>query len=289
MVLHEKGIDFDVHEVDLGDKSEEFLSVSPYGKVPVLRVNGSSLYESNIVNEYLDEVYDSPRLMPENPELRASVRSWMAFADDYFFPSVYRVRMGPQRGYSKELIQEARERLDDALSRLEHQLENREYLVGEYTLADIAHAGNFHRLRNLAESGDFPLRKYPNVMAWIERVEARQSYKSSVKRFTRLLGLSASLGESPTLAATTTVARARTREPPYRSWTPSPGHETPQGPLPSGPPPWLTCSCLPTATLSSAGFFPWPWPSLRQSLSCLDSLLWSHGSYPETSEASSSA
>jgi glutathione S-transferase len=180
MVLHEKGIDFEVHEVDLSDKSEEFLSVSPYGKVPVLRVNGSSLYESNIVNEYLDEVYDSPRLMPENPELRASVRSWMAFADDYFFPSVYRVRMGPQRGYSKELIQEARERLDDALSRLEHQLENREYLVGEYTLAEIAHAGNFHRLRNLAESGDFPLRKYPNVMAWIERVEARQSYKSSV-------------------------------------------------------------------------------------------------------------
>ena len=63
MVLHEKGIDFEVHEVDLGNKSEEFLSVSPYGKVPVLRVNGTSLYESNIVNEYLDEVYDSPKLI----------------------------------------------------------------------------------------------------------------------------------------------------------------------------------------------------------------------------------
>jgi len=180
MVLHEKGIDFEVHEVDLSDKSEEFLSVSPYGKVPVLRVNGSSLYESNIVNEYLDEVYDSPRLMPENPEQRASVRSWMAFADDYFFPSVYRVRMGLQRGYSEEQIQEASEKLDDALSRLEHQLDSREYMVGEYTLADIAHAGNFHRLRDLAESGDVPLRKYPNVVAWIERVEARQSYKTSV-------------------------------------------------------------------------------------------------------------
>ena len=68
MVLHEKGIDFEVHEVDLSNKSEEFLSVSPYGKVPVLRVNGTSLYESNIVNEYLEEVYDSPRLMPEDPE-----------------------------------------------------------------------------------------------------------------------------------------------------------------------------------------------------------------------------
>ena len=80
MVLHEKRVDFDVHEVDLSNKSEEFLSVSPYGKVPVLRVNGTSLYESNIVNEYLDEVYETPRLMPENPEKRASVSSKRASA-----------------------------------------------------------------------------------------------------------------------------------------------------------------------------------------------------------------
>ena len=180
MVLHEKGIDFEVHEVDLSNKSEEFLSVSPYGKVPVLSVNGTSLYESNVVNEYLDEVYDSPKLMPQNPEERALVRSWMAFADDYFFASVYRVRMGLQRGYSEDEIQGAKEKLYDALSRLEHQLEGREYLVGEYTLADIAHAGNFHRLRELAESGEVPLHKYPNVMAWMERVESRESYEASV-------------------------------------------------------------------------------------------------------------
>jgi glutathione S-transferase len=180
MVLHEKGIDFDVHEVDLRNKSEEFLSVSPYGKVPVLAVNGTSLYESNIVNEYLDEVYESPKLMPENPEERALVRSWMAFADDYFFPFIFRAHMGLQRGFSEEQIQEAKEKLDNALSRLEHQLEGRQYLMGEYTLADIAHAGNFHRLRELAERGDIPLHKYPNVIAWMERVESRGSYKSAI-------------------------------------------------------------------------------------------------------------
>jgi len=179
MVLHEKGIDFEVHEVDLSNKSEEFLSVSPYGKVPVLSVNGTSLYESNIVNEYLDEVYDSPKLMPEDPEERALVRSWMAFADDYFFPAVYRVRMGLQRGYSEDEIQEAKEKLYDVLSRLEHQLEGREYLVGEYTLADIAHAGNFHRLRVLTKSGEVSVHEYPNIMAWVERVEGRESYKAS--------------------------------------------------------------------------------------------------------------
>src|SRR4028118_1574725 len=122
MVLHEKGVDFDVQEVDLSNKSEEFLSVSPYGKVPVLVVNGTSLYESNVVNEYLDEVSGSPRLMPENPEGRALTRSWMAFADDYFFPSVFRVRTGPQRGLSEGQIQEAKEKLGDALSRMERQL-----------------------------------------------------------------------------------------------------------------------------------------------------------------------
>ena len=180
MVLHEKGIDFDVHEVDLSNKSEEFLSVSPYGKVPVLRVNGTSLYESNIVNEYLDEVYGPPKLMPEDPEERASVRSWMAFADDYFFPSVYRVRTGVQRGYSEDEIEEAKDKLDDALSRLEHQLEGKKCLAGEYTLADIAHAGNFHRLRILAKSGEVSLHKYPNVMGWIEQVESKESYKAAV-------------------------------------------------------------------------------------------------------------
>jgi glutathione S-transferase len=118
--------------------------------------------------------------MPEDPERRASVRSWMAFADDYFFPSVYRVRMGLQRGYSEDEIQEAKGKLDDALSRLERQLESGVYLVGGFTLADIAHAGNFHRLRVLAKSGEVSLEKYPRVMVWIERVESRESYEASV-------------------------------------------------------------------------------------------------------------
>ena len=137
------------------------------------------MYESNVVHEYLDEVYDSPRLMPVDPEGRALVRSWMAFADDYFFPSIYRVRMGLRRGYSEEKIEEATEKLYDALSRLEHQLEGREYLVGGYALADIAHAGNFQRLRVLAKSGEVPLHDYPSVMGWMERVEGRESYKAS--------------------------------------------------------------------------------------------------------------
>ncbi len=111
MVLHEKRIDFSVYEVDLSNKSKEFLRVSPYGKVPVLLVNGTSLYESNVVNEYLDEVHEVPRLMPKNPEQRALARSWMAFANEYFFPAIFRVRIGPQRGFSEEQLKSRFRRL----------------------------------------------------------------------------------------------------------------------------------------------------------------------------------
>jgi glutathione S-transferase len=179
MVLHEKQIDFEVHEVDLRNKSEEFLRVSPYGKVPVIVVNGTSLYESNVVNEYLDEVHETPRLMPKDPEQRALARSWMAFADEYFFPTIFRVRIGPERGFPEQQIQEAKEKLGEALRRLEHQLEGRRFLIGEYTLADIAHAANFHRLRELDERGEVSLKQYPNVTAWMERVEGRESYRAS--------------------------------------------------------------------------------------------------------------
>jgi glutathione S-transferase len=179
MVLHEKRVDFDVHEVDLKNKSEEFLAVSPYGKVPVLVVNGTTLYESNVVNEYLDEVYDDPRLMPKSPEQRALVRSWMAFADEYFFPAVFVVSVGRDRGFSEEQISEALEKLKTTLGKLEERLEDRYYLVDEFSLADIAHAGNFVRLRELEERGELSLDGYPNLAAWIGRLETRESYKTA--------------------------------------------------------------------------------------------------------------
>src|SRR5918992_620492 len=110
---------------------------------------------------------------------RSLCSSWMAFADDYYFPAVFMARMGRQRGFSEGRIREAREKLEETLRRLEHQLEGRRYLVGAYTLADIAHAGNFHRLRELAERGEVLFGGCPNVTAWMGRVESRESYKVS--------------------------------------------------------------------------------------------------------------
>ena len=180
MVLHEKGVPFETYEVDLENKSEEFLSVSPTGKVPVVVVDGDSLYESNVVNQYLDEVFDSPKLLPEDPKQRAYARIWMASADDNFFPAVFVTSVGRERGLSEEQIAEALEKLKRTLAALEERLgDRREYLADEFSLADIAHAGNFVRLRELAEGGGIGLADYPNVVAWTARIEARESFKAA--------------------------------------------------------------------------------------------------------------
>jgi len=179
MVLHEKGVSFEIYEVDLENKFEEFLRVSPTGKVPVVVVDGDSIYESNVVNQYLDEVFESPKLLPEDSKERAYARVWMASADD-FFSVVFAASVGRERGLSEERVSEALGKLEIMLAELEERLREREYLVGGFSLADVAYAGNFVRLRELAQKGVVALTGYPNVVSWMERIEARESYKASV-------------------------------------------------------------------------------------------------------------
>ena len=180
LVLHEKGAEFEAHEVDFRNKSEEFLEASPTGKVPVVVVDGGdSLYESNIVNQYLDEVYKEPKLMPEDPKARAYARIWMSRADEDFYPQVFVSSMGRERGFSEERISEAQEKLKVTLARLEDNLSGSEYLADGFSLADIAHAGNFVRLHELEQNGTVSLADYPNVTSWMERIEARESFKAA--------------------------------------------------------------------------------------------------------------
>ena len=124
MVLREEGVDFETHEVDLENKSEEFLSISPSGKLPVVIVNGDSLYESNVVNQYLDEVFELPKLLPEGPKERAYARIWMTSAEDNFYLAAFIASVGRERAFSEEMISEALEKLERTLAALEKRLED---------------------------------------------------------------------------------------------------------------------------------------------------------------------
>jgi glutathione S-transferase len=131
------------------------------------------------VNQYLDEVHEEPRLMPGDPKARAYARIWMARADEDFYPQVFVSSMGRTRGFPEERISEAQEKLKATLSRLEGGLEGREYLADSFSLADIAHAGNFVRLHELEQNGTIALPDYPNVASWMETIEAHESFEAA--------------------------------------------------------------------------------------------------------------
>ncbi len=93
MVLLEKGIDFVFTEIDLENKPDWFLKVSPYSKVPVIRHGEAVIWESVVINEYLDEVFPEPPLLPRDPVGRAAARVWIDFANNRMVPHVYKMML----------------------------------------------------------------------------------------------------------------------------------------------------------------------------------------------------
>lgn len=95
IALEEKGVPYDIEFVDLADKPAWFLEMSPRGKVPVLQVDDTVLFESTVILEYLDETR-APRLHPEDPLARAKDRAWFSIADT-FTTHLYRMMIAEDR------------------------------------------------------------------------------------------------------------------------------------------------------------------------------------------------
>jgi len=87
MVLIEKDLPFELVEIDVYNKPDWLPAVSPYGKVPVLKHEGNTIYESAIINEYLDEVFPQIQLMPVNHFQRAKARIWMDYCSNRYLPA----------------------------------------------------------------------------------------------------------------------------------------------------------------------------------------------------------
>jgi len=89
VVLAEKDLEYEKTLVDLrkqDQKAPEFLQLNPYGKVPVLVDEDTVVYDSTIINEYLDEEYPLPPLMPEDSQGKAQVRTLEDYCDNSFIP-----------------------------------------------------------------------------------------------------------------------------------------------------------------------------------------------------------
>lgn len=108
LVLLEKNLPFDFTEIDLSAKPAWFAEVSPYGKVPVLKRGGDLIWESSIINEYLEEVFPQPPLMPSDPGARARARFWIDFANVKFTPTWYKLFLAQSKDERARLAAQLR-------------------------------------------------------------------------------------------------------------------------------------------------------------------------------------
>jgi glutathione S-transferase len=182
MALIEKGLEFERINVDLSkreQKNPEYLKIHPFGQVPALDDEGFILYDSTIINEYLEDEYPYPPLMPKDSEGRARARMMEDLRDGHFNPAcvqIFRELRKPEGERDQSAIEQVKAKITECFDRIERELEGREYLAGSFSLADIAFVPNIDTLDRLQIQVD---PKYRNILAWIARLKARPSFVAS--------------------------------------------------------------------------------------------------------------
>jgi glutathione S-transferase len=156
-------------ECDLGNKPKDLLQLNPYGKVPVLVDGDGVVYESAIIDEYLEEQYPDVPLMPKDPLARARIRIWI----DYCNTRVQRAAGYIAHSYK---VEESRVELRQYLENLNRQMQGREYIADEYSLADITYIPFFvRRERYQVTIGD----DLPHIKGWMKRLLDRPAVRAA--------------------------------------------------------------------------------------------------------------
>ncbi|MCB1897562.1 MAG: glutathione S-transferase N-terminal domain-containing protein [Rhodocyclaceae bacterium] len=168
IVLFEKGMDFQVIDVDLYNKPEDIAVINPYNRVPVLVDRDLVLYESNIINEYIDERFPHPQLMPPDPILRARARQLLHTFENEIFGSVVELEEGGKS------LDKAKQNVREQLTQLAPIFTKQKYMLGDdFSMLDVAIAPLLWRLEHYGiELGKAaaPLMKYA------ERIFSRQGF-----------------------------------------------------------------------------------------------------------------
>jgi glutathione S-transferase len=217
MVLKEKNLPWTSHHLDLRKKeavTPEYFGIHPKGLVPALVHDGVVHIESNEIIEYLDETFPDPPLQPQDNEEREQMREWLRTATVIHVPAVktliyarkiskvlhkneaedakYRsLQRDPEmlefhslatsgKGLPQERVDKAEARLLDLFDKVEAELSQHEWLVGDkYSLADISWVPLHFTLIGVG----FPFNRYPHVTAWAEAIRERPSFQEGILRW----------------------------------------------------------------------------------------------------------
>lgn len=180
IALAEKKISWNPILVNLRAKeqrSPEFLALNPNGTVPVIRDGDTLVYDSTIINEYLEEQYPQPSLTYPDPPQRAKVRQWEDFGDNNFLRPAENIfiHLKGWRTFDGEQIHGFRQKIVESLTYVEKVLEGKEYLVDHFTYADISFAP---RIIILDQLGISLPENLVNVRGWIDRLNKRPSLQN---------------------------------------------------------------------------------------------------------------
>ena len=181
VVLEEKGLAYETVPVDLRKKEQknpEYIAMNPYGKVRVLVDGDTVLYESCIINEYLEERYPNPSLLPADPSARARIRILVDYGINHTNDSHQAIRaemMKPEGERDADALAAAKARFIEELQPLERALEGRDYMAGDFSLLDAAHVP---RIMRHVQWGVLPDPSLPRLDAWYQRMTARPSVRA---------------------------------------------------------------------------------------------------------------
>jgi len=169
-VLFEKGMDFEIRDVDLFNKPEDINVMNPYGQVPILVERDLVLYESNIINEYIDERFPHPQLMPADPVMRARTRLFLFNFERELFVHVQAL----ENSNNQKLIEKGRSTIRDRLTQLAPIMLKNKYMLGDdFSMLDVALAPLLWRLDHYGI--DLPKAAAP-LMKYAERIFSRPAY-----------------------------------------------------------------------------------------------------------------
>jgi stringent starvation protein A len=170
-VLYEKGMDFEIKDVDIYNKPEDLVVMNPYNQVPVLVERDLVLHESNIINEYIDERFPHPQLMPGDPVMRGRGRLVLYRMEKELF-SLVQILENPASTNKEQA--KAREAIGNGLTMLAPSFSKNKYILGDdFSMIDVALAPLLWRLDHydikLGKSAA-PLLKYA------ERIFQREAF-----------------------------------------------------------------------------------------------------------------
>lgn len=176
ILLNTKAIPYEIDYIDLGNKPDWFLKRVPTGKVPALFMGSETLFESAVINEFLDEVTPGS-ILPDTPLERAKDRAWASLSDDLIM-SQFRMMIAEDMGVFEtglsSLVQGLLQFSDIAAARA---------TAGALTLIDAAIAPVFMRLfivPDVLAAVSIRLNDKPQILAWGERLLALDAVKTSV-------------------------------------------------------------------------------------------------------------